>query len=240
MKLDAEDILALKTLLAVCQVGSIDMFLIEDGVARGVNESKTFALISENNIPKFNKSVGIVRAKTLKSRIDVFGNKDISINAVESAKNEISMLEISSGKNKVQFRCANTMLFEKKVPRAINDNPAFSFFISPEDAKMILDAVKVMGAKQIVLYVNGKVSFEISDESNEVFTVSLDTEVEKHADDEIESSVVCYTADVFCNVLQHLKSSSAPILICAKGTLKTVLMGHEIALLPQVAQRFND
>jgi hypothetical protein len=235
MKLTAEDVSALKALLTVCQIGSIDLFLIEDGVARGLNDSKTFAIISDANVPKFGKSVGIVRTRTLKARLDVFGNKDVSVTALDSGRDEITSLEISAGRNKVQFRCASVRLFDKKVPKAINDAPAFSFSVSQEDSKMLLDAVKVMSAKQIVLFVNcskKSVSFEVSDPSNEVFTVNLDTEVFK--DGEEDSCVVCYASDVFCSVLQNAKGAEIPVVVGAKGTLKTVIMGHEVVLLPQV------
>lgn len=235
MKLKNEDIIALKNVLAVCNIGAIDGILIEDGVIRGINETKTFAIISRMNVPEFSKKIGLTRLSVLKARLDVFVNKEVAINAVESSRNEISSIEISSGKSKVQFRCTSTAFFNKKVPITINDTTEFAFILRPDDCKSILDAVRVMSAKQVIMQINAEenvVSFEMIDDCNEVFRIDVDTEV--ITDTDSRSSVHCYTSDVFCNVLKNSKGEDLPVLIGAKGTLKVVVLGHEVILLPQV------
>jgi len=235
MKLKNEDIVALKNVLAVCNIGAIDGILIEDGVIRGVNETKTFAIISRMNVPEFGKKIGMTRLNVLKARLDVFVNKEISINAIESSRDEISALEISSGKSKVQFRCTSTAFFNKKVPISLNDTTEFAFNMKPEDSKAVLDAVRVMSAKQVVMQINAaenSISFEIVDDCNEVFRIETHAEIITDSDN--KSAVHCYSSDVFCNVLKSTKGEDLPVLIGARGTLKAVVLGHEIALMPQV------
>lgn len=235
MKLKTDDITALKNILAACNVGAIDGILIEDGIIRGANETKSFAIISRLNVPEFGKKIGMTRLNVLKARLDVFVNKEIVINAVESPRDEISSLEISAGKSKVQFRCTSTAFFNKKVPIAINDITEFAFSLSPDDCRAVLDAVRVMGAKQVVMQINADdniVSFEIVDDCNEVFRI--DTDVQIIADTDTRNAVHCYPSEVFCNVLKSTKGENLPVVIGAKGTFKSVVFGHEVVLMPQV------
>jgi hypothetical protein len=231
MKLSNQDTQNLENILATAAVGSIDQIIIEDGVVRGVNPDKTFAIISNFNVPKFPQKVGIARLSTLAQRLAVFKGKEPIIDAKESERGEISSLEIVCGKNKVQFRCTSTMLI--KAPKAIGDEFDCTIKLTKEETKTILDAIRVMSCKKVTLSIRkgGNVQFEIADESNDTFKIALDNP----ADKEDDSVVHYYQASVLVAILKSkMEFDLATLDIGLQGTIKTDINGHSITMLPQI------
>ena len=235
MKLSTEDTKNLKTLLEVCLVADIDSIIIDADSARGANASKTCAIISKANLPKFPQKIGLSRISALKARLDLFQAKDTVIDAKETQRDEISQLEISSSRSKVQFRCTSTMLV--KAPKGqINDQLSHTIFLTKDEAKYILDAIKVMGAKKIIVSINNKeTTFKISDESNDVFSFQLQTNASAEEDAE-EVINTAYTTDIFSAVLRAKFSNidNAQIQIGQRGSAQLKLMGHDLTMLPQI------
>lgn len=236
MKLTTEDTKSLQSVLATCSIVGIDAVIIEDGVIRGANESKTAAIISSTNVPKFTQRIGISRLSSLKQRLDLFaGSTGAVIDARETERGEISTLEISAGRNKAQFRCTSSVLI--KAPKQINDEASVKVYLAKDECKMLLDATRVMGAKKVVLCVrpDGHVEFEVSDATNDSFKIELATAAER-LDDETGTQVFYYPADVFS---AGLRSSSADndtttLQVGQIGTIKLVINGHSVTLLPQI------
>src|SRR5271155_1115845 len=101
MKLTAKDTSNLLTILAVCNVGGIESIVIEDGIVRGANAEKTFAIISNENIPKLPQKMGLGsssnpdatsrRLSSLRQRLELFaGSSDTIIEVRETERGEIS------------------------------------------------------------------------------------------------------------------------------------------------------
>lgn len=231
MKLTNTETQNLENILATAAIGGIDQIIIEEGLVRGVNPDKTFAIISGFDVPKFPQKIGIARLSTLAQRLAVFKGKEPLIDAKESERGEISSLEISCGKNKVQFRCTSTMLI--KAPKSIGDEHACTIKLTKEETKTILDAIRVMSCKKVTLSIRkgGNVQFEIADESNDTFKILLDNPTDKEDD----SAVHYYSAPMLVAILKtKMDFDIATLDIGVQGTIKTNINGHSITMLPQI------
>lgn len=218
--------------MSVLAVGGIENVVFEDGYVRGVNPEKTFAIISNTNVPKFPQKIGISRVSTLASRLAVFKGKDPIIEARETERGEIAMLDITAGRSKVQFRCTSTMLI--KFPKGeFNDARANVITLTKEEIKTILDAIRVMSCKKVTMSIrkSGEVKFDIPDESNDTFTVTLCTGVKSDSD----SVVHYYQSTVFVALLKSkLDNDTTTLDIGEMGTILTTINDHSVAVLPQI------
>lgn len=241
MKLSSDDLSNLTRLLATCSVCNIDSVIIADGLIRGVNESKTCALISGVNVPAFSQRIGLARIGALKSRLDLFSsNNQTVINTRESERGEITMLEISSGRNNVQFRCTATSLI--KAPSSINDEPCASVFLDRQEVRSVLDAVRVMGSKKVSIVVrpSGDVSVELCDASNDSFKIGLKNPVEFLSEPLTSTVVQYYQADIFSSIFRNIDSDVCTLILGVAGTLSVDLNSHAVTLIPQINENGDD
>jgi hypothetical protein len=233
MKLSNQDVQYLSTALSTLATCGIDSIIIEEGKIRGRTENNTCIFISDFNVPSFPQKVGLTRLSSLSSRLSIFGS-NVVIDAKESSRGEISSLEISGGRNKVQFRCTSTMLV--KAPKAVNDPPQFRIFIKKDELKTILDAIRVMGAKRIVMSIRDdqSVGFDLADSNNDTFNVLLETKCENLGDEDYP--VHYYPHDVFVPVMKAAlgESDLLSIEVGQAGTIRTKLNGHQVILFPQI------
>ena len=235
MKLSAIDTTHLKELLSICALADIESIIIENGTVRGVSAEKTCAIISSVNVPAFSQKIGLSRLASLRSRIDLFSTKDAVIDAKETDRGEISQLEISSAKSKVQFRCTSTALI--KAPQSINDRHDVSIYINKEEIKMILDGIKVMGAKRVIMTMSkDSVNFKIADESNDALNLQLETKPSIENDDSEDPLVVCYSTKVFPAILRAASQlvDTVSIKIGQRGTATIQISGQNLVVLPEV------
>lgn len=238
MKLSSNDVSNLEMILATCISFDIDSIIIGEGLIRGVNASKTCAIISDVNVPVLPQTLGISRLKSLNSRMSIFKSlKDTSIEAKESDRGEISSLTISAGRNKVQFRCTSSMLI--KAPKQINDGALGVIKFSSDECKMILNAIRVMDSKQVVVAVksDGSVMIELADANNDPFRI--DAEHKFQAEEEMDSSsVTYYSPAVLKPVLEDASSEqrTLEVILGENGTLVTVINDHPITILPLVGE----
>jgi hypothetical protein len=240
MKLSQKDTERLAAILKVCAVCDIDSIIIEDGIIRGANESKTCALLSDCEVPAFPQKIGLGRLRALEGRLNLFMSTAAAvIDARESDRGEITMIDISAGKNKAQFRCTSTLLI--KAPRSINDSPVAVLTVNKAELKTILDAIRVMGAKQVALTIKRDliVSFEFCDAASDLFKIEL--EAGAGAVEEIQSTVVhYYPSDIFSSVCRATTGDSIEIVVGAAGTLQIPVGVHTVTLLPQINQNEGD
>ena len=234
MKLSANDTSNLETILDTCISFDIDSIIIGEGLIRGVNAAKTCAIISDVNVPSLPQTLGISRLKDLNSRLAVFkALKDTTIDAKESDRGEISSLTISAGRNKVQFRCTSSMLI--KAPKQINDDVLGIVKFSSDESKMILNAIKVMDCKQVVIAAKAdkSVVVEMMDSNNDAFKIDIESQFES---DSSTSSVTYYSPSVLKPILQisAVEDRVLEIILGENGTLVTTVNGHAITILPLV------
>ena len=234
MKLNQEDVNKLKVLIELCAVGDINSFIIdENGVARAVNEDRTVAFISDQNIPKLPQKIGLSNVNGLRQRIALFETlSDVSFSVTESSRGEISSLDIAAGRNKVSYRCTSTVLI--KAPKTISDNYKFIVSLSNDEFKFIQNGVKTMGAKKVQLIIkkSGEVSFVALDSANDNFTAVLNTPVES-TESEFDTSVFYYRTDALFPVLKALSGQIA-FSVGEGGAVCAELNGHTIYVMPAV------
>ena len=240
MKLSAQDTANLNAILSTAAIGGIESIIIEDGVVRGVNEARTFVIISDYNVPAFPQKIGLSRLSSLRNRLGLFATQGAAIEARETERGEINALEISAGRSKVQYRCTATALI--KAPRSINDEAIYNVFISKNELKLILDAVKVMTAKtvQLIIKKDRVATFRIADETNDVFESVLETPAEVISGDDMDSVVHNFHADIFHAVMRTNEQDNATIVIGAAGTIRTSINGHEVVVMPKVGEDEED
>lgn len=235
MKLNQTDVNKLKVLIELCAVGNIESFLIdENGYARGVNEDRTVGFISNQNIPNLSQKIGISRVSNLRQKIALFESlSDVTFNATETDRGEISSLEIAAGRNKVSYRCTSTMLI--KAPKTFNDTPLFIVSMTNDEFKFIHNGIRMMGAKRIQLIIkkSGEVSFVAADSANDSFSSVLNTPVEC-TESEFDTSVFYYRTDALIPVLKAL-SGEIVFSVGAGGSVGTEISGHTVCVMPAVA-----
>lgn len=243
MKLTTKDTAALNALLHTCNICNIDSVIIEGGVARGVNESKTCALISDFDIPNLSQTMGLNRISALRQRIDIFaGDNATSIDTKESDKGEISLIEITAGKNKVQFRCTSSALI--KAPKSINGTMVNRVTVKKEELKMIFSAIKAMGGKKLMLTVrkDDSVIFKVDDDTNDSFTITLDAQVKRLSEESMDSVVHYYASDIFAAVFKPSFDDFSAVIfdIGDNGIVNLKVNGHSVTLLPQINEDEDD
>ena len=234
MKLSNDDVKNLQSILATADLGGITSVVIEDGKARGVSSDRAYAMVSTFNVPAFPQKVGLDKLNALKARLNLLG-ESVVINAVESERGEISILELSAGKSRVQYRCTSTAMI--KAPSRIADEVISNVYVSKDEMKLVLDAVKVMNSKKVALCIrkNNAVSFEILDGNNDAFKTDLTSPAKSLTDDDI-TCVHYYPAEVFSSVMRHQMTQLDTITlgIGEAGVIKAEVNGHSIGLLPHI------
>lgn len=238
MKLTSTDIEHLSVILSTASLGGVESMIIEDGKVRGMNEARTFVILSDYNVPKLSQKIGLSRLNTLRSRLNLLAGADMTIDARETERGEIASLDISAGRSKVQYRCTATALI--KAPRSINDEPLHVVTFEKDELKLILDALKVMSAKavQLIIKKSGLTSVRASDETNDAFETALSSPAELLS--EADSVVHSYSADIFHAVLRALGQTQVQLIIGVGGTIRTIIEGHEVVIMPKVGEEEED
>ncbi len=244
MKLSTADISNLSGIIETCAIGSIDSVIIEDGVVRGINDARTFVIISDVAVPKLTQKLGLSRLSSLKQRLGLFASdSSMSIDAKESERGEISSLELLAGKSKAQFRCTSTQLI--KAPKSVNDPEAFSLGIEGAELQLILNAIKVMGGKtiQLIIKKDSSVSVVVNDATNDAFSTVLSLPAESISGEEHDSVIHYYHADIFSAALRSAsgsQNSDVGFTIAETGTLRLEVNGRQVVVMSKINEDSNE
>lgn len=234
MKTIQTDIVELKSILAACKLVGVDGVVIHEGQARGAPSSLNSAILTEArlSIPQ-DLRIGIGRVSELEKRLNIFSGP-VEIEGKANDKGDVSMLTISSGKTKVQFRCTSANLMT--YPKVNEDQPIAMITFTKNEVQQLSKAVKTLAATEIVVQVSrtGVVKLECSDDTNDRFDVELEKEVEFVED--AESIVQTYVANVFVDVLDAAckNSEETTILLGEAGSIVVTANGHTLLVLPQI------
>lgn len=179
MKLSTDAINQLNLLVQTAMIAGLKKLVIEPGKVRGIDEKQSVVVISSTNVPDLNgKQIGINRIDQLSARINLVKSQgDLSIEATPSQQNaaDISILDLSVGKTKAQFRCASVEAV-KGVPKNITDTLVWEIKVGSKALPTITQGVSAMGSEQLTIASrDGKtVSFECVDTNKDVFTTDSD------------------------------------------------------------------
>jgi hypothetical protein len=238
MKLQASEIKKLYDILTISAIGNISALVIEDSIVRGMNDDRSCVILSDHEVPKFGQKVGISRISALKSLLDIFmDDANVSIEAKESDRGEISQLEISAGRNKGQFRC--TAVSSIKAPKSISDEPVFLLTVGKDELTKIFQGVKVKNAKKLAISIlkNGNVSFQMTDANHDNLKFEVDAVAEKLVDEDMDSVTHYFNTDVFMSVIRKASEDGDVVLtVGAGGTITLLVNEHRMTIMPQVGE----
>lgn len=234
MKLNKEDIVNLVQAIDVCTVGGIEDVVIEEGNIFGVNQSKTFAIISNFKIPNLGQKAGITKIASLKSILDVFKDKDLFLETEETDRGEIRLFTIKSGKSKADFRCTNTSLL--KPPRKINDEGFCEISVIKSEMAEMLSMLKVIGPTTVTLSVmkNGNVSLAGNGNGGNTFRCDVESKADFRSDEQTVTHH--YETGIFSSLIRAMNNSydSYGLFLGENGTLSCVLNGHRVTMLATI------
>src|SRR5574343_273300 len=119
MQINSTSISQLDSLIQTSLTAGIKKLVIEAGKIRGIDEKQSVVIITTDNVPDFNgKQIGINRLDSLAARLNLVKTQgSLNIDAAEASNGtDISLLDLSSGRTKAQFRCASVEAV-KGVPK---------------------------------------------------------------------------------------------------------------------------
>ena len=234
MKTIQTDIAELKSILAACKLVGVEGVVIHEGLARGAPPSLNAAILSEADL-SFSKDlrIGIGRVSELEKRLNIFSGP-VDIEGKTNDAGDVSMLTLSSGKTKVQFRCTNANLMT--YPKVNEDQPVVLITFTKAEVQQANKAVKTLAATDIVIQVSraGVVKLECSDSANDRFDIELANEAEFIED--ADSIVQTYLASILVDVLDAACKTSEEVTVRLgeAGSLTAEALGHTLLVLPQI------
>ena len=235
MKLTHTDVDALKSILAACKIIGVEGVVINEGLARGAKPSIDGAILSQSNMsipPEIRMGIG--RVSELEKRISIFQGP-VEIEGKTNDAGDVSMLILSSGKSKVQFRCTNANLM--KYPKSNEDQPVAMITFSKTEVQQAQKAAKTLASENIVLQVSraGVAKLECSDSANDRFDIELAKEVEFV--EEAEGIAQTYLAAMFVDVLDAAckDSEEVTIVLGEAGSITATAKGHTLLVMPQIS-----
>lgn len=239
MKLNATSIAQLDSLVQNALTAGIKKVIISDGTIRGVDDKQTTVIITSANVPDFEgKAVGINRIDQLSARLNLIkGQGDLTVEAtIATNNNDISILDISAGKAKAQFRCASVEAV-KGVPKKINDVMAWEVKVNSKLVSVLTQAIGAMGAETVTLASRDgtSVSVECVDANKDVFTTDTD-EAPTFIGAGTKASSFCqkYPAKTLVTLIKEALKSTDPVAlkIGEGGILSLKVNDFDFYLLP--------
>lgn len=234
MKTTQTDIAELKSILAACKLVGVDGIVIHEGLARGAPSSLNAAILTEAKLSfSTDLRIGIGRVNELEKRLNIFSGP-VEIEGKTNDKGDVSMLTLSSGKTKVQFRCTSANLM--KYPKSNEDQPIAVVTFNKVEVQQANKAVKTLGSESVVIQISraGVVKLECVDSSNDRFDIELAKEAEFV--EEAEGIVQTYLASTLVDVLDAAckNAEETTIVIGEAGSITTKAGGHTLLIMPQI------
>lgn len=234
MKMSNDDVEMLRAALSVCRTVGIEAVVIHEGMIRGCTPTMKAAILTKTAISiDKNLKLGLARLNEFDKRLQIFGDV-VTIEGKVNETNDVSVLTLTGGKSKVQFRCTKSSLI--KYPKANEDEPKVSVFLSKAETAQLTRALKSLSAEVAILKIgrDGDVGFEAIDSTNDKFSMDLDKVAEFVND--IEPTVLAYEADRFAVVLDSAGRDSDEVRldIGEFGSITMNLRGHTILIMPHI------
>jgi hypothetical protein len=234
MKLISKDIETLRSVLSACKVIGVEGVVIHESMARGAKISLDAAILTHAPLSiSEDLRIGIGRVGELEKRLAIFSG-DVEIELKANDAGDVSMLTLSSGKTKMQFRCtaANLMRYPKS-----NDDPEFgTITFSRTEVSQLSKAVKTLSPQTIVLQVSraATVRLECVDSSNDRFDIELAKPI--LFADEKEGVVQTYLASLLIDVLDAAAKDAEEITLVLgqSGSITASARGHTLLVMPQI------
>jgi hypothetical protein len=161
-------------------------------------------------------------------------SNNLNIEGKVNEAGDVSMLTISSGKTKVQFRCTSVNLM--KYPKSNEDEPIAVIWLNKTEITQVSRAVKTLGAEAIVLQVSraGIARLECADSARDRFDIELSRAVEFVQDP--DGIVQTYFAGLFVDMLDAAAKDTEEIALVLGqvGSITGTIKGHTVFLMPRI------
>lgn len=158
----------------------------------------------------------------------------MTIEGKENEAGDVSVLTITSGKSKIQFRCTSVAIMQ--YPKSNDDTPIAIISLKRDEVQQIVRSVKALGSESVTVQVtrSGVARIECVDVNNDKFETELSTQV-KYVDEET-SLVQSYSANLFVNLLDHAvkEVEEAEIVVGEIGSMTAKIKGHSLVIFPLV------
>jgi hypothetical protein len=240
MKLSAQTITSLDNLLSLLNVLGIEKVVIENGKIRALDEKKTVGMITDQYVPDLDgKVLGINsgRVKALRDRFSLIKSQgDLSITAnLDGGNVNIVTLDLSGGKSSSKFRCALADMV--KVPKMLNDAPAYEVLVSIKQIPLIASADAAMATDSVLLTSkDGKnVSFEFIDNNKDVYVFDIERPA-KALSGKNSSFSFTYTSKSLISLMRESAKTATDdvkLMIGAQGIAFIDIAGYNFFTLPK-------
>lgn len=240
IKLSTDSVSQLDQLIQTATLADLVKLVIEPGKIRGINKNQTVVVFSDNGVPDMQGlQVGINRVSELGARLNLIKSQGTAVVAVTPSThtpNDISMMELSSGRTKAQFRTASVDAV-KGVPKNITDTVAWQVTIDSRLITTIVQGVAATKAENITIASRDgqTVTFETVDANKDIFA----TDAEDHAvwvgqGTPGTSFVQTYQAKTLLALLREANKSGGKTMVNvgAGGLLSLVVNGLDFYFVP--------
>lgn len=235
MKLTSLDIQSIRSALHACKVVGIELAVMTNRKIMGVNDKKDAAIISELKLSiSPDLKIGIGRLMEFEKRMNLFP-ESMEAELRVNDDNEVTLITLSAGRSKMQFRCTAMSLLDKKYPQANADVPHVVVELSRQEAMQLVKAAKSLSAENVIVKCgkNKEVRIECSDSNNDQYAVIL--EKEASFVEQEESVVFIYNAERFTSVVDAISRDTEEIslIIGEGGSLTAEVKNHSLIVMPQ-------
>jgi len=239
MKLTKEDNSKLELALKACKLAEIDLAVIHEGKIRGMNDSKTAAIISGIDLTiSPDVKWGITRLGELTQRIHLFSEYDVEGELTGDQKVKKIIIRGGKGNSKIDFRCTDIALLEKKYPKNQNETAVAVIHMKQAEVALLSKGVKTLGATQVTIQVkrDGQVHIESSDSSNDRFEFDLETSAE-FTEDPVGMVNAYDTSNtgVILQIIEHMsRNDDIDLVLNASGIIGLRAYDFDILAIPRI------
>ena len=228
IKVAAETLDYIQTVIKTAQIVGIDNVIIEPGRIRGMDEARTVVLLQDENVPEMEfDSIGLNRTSVLLSRIALVKNQNrFAVEAtIDDDKEFVRALLIKAKGTNIDYRCANPATIQ--APRVINDEIVADVSLTTEAVEMLHRGVVAMGNVEIVTITSDKrgISFALEDTNCDVFD---------HTFGEVTDHPFTHKYPVKTILALCKKEGEGTFGIGKKGMLRHDVNGLGVYILPKV------
>lgn len=234
MNFTKQDIDTIKEVLSAAKIIGIEGLVFSEGQARGARPSLDAAILTEAKLSVDDVAIGIGRTGELEKRLGIFGT-NVNIDLTVNGRGDASMLTLSAGKSKMQYRLTSPKLM--RYPKSNEDEVFAMITLSKDEVQQISQASKSMGSENMTIHVSrvGVVRVECSDATNDRFEVELEAVAE--FTDEAESTVQQYVASLMAGVLDAAgKDGEVVMQMGFAGSIAVKVKSHTLLVLPQLTE----
>jgi hypothetical protein len=238
MKLSAQTIASVDNLLTTLNTIGIEKVIVEPGKIRAIDEKRTVGVVTDQQVPDLEgKTLAVSRIKALKDRLNLAkAQGNVGITATAGSGTDISMLELAAGRSKTQFRCSASDAV--KIPKAINDTPAYEVLISVKQIPLIAQADSAMATDGITIASKdgSVVSIELVDSTKDVYTFEVEKAASPVNGQKAGSFVFKYTSKSLLSLLREAAKTAGDdvkLKIGSGGMLFVDVAGYNFFTLPQ-------